>query len=72
MAYNDRLAAWQTLLAARRANQAATTLGITDMLTVAANTITSQQITDLNAALAAANVVNVAIDTANATLTAKD
>jgi hypothetical protein len=50
MAYADRIAAWQTLLAAHRTNNTVLT---TTMATVAANSITAQNITDINAAIAA-------------------
>lgn len=72
MAYADRIAAWQTLIGVRRAQQAAITLGVTDMASVALNTITAQQITDINAALTAANAVTAAIDTANAAVAKPD
>jgi hypothetical protein len=70
--YADRIAAWQTLGTARRSNSAAIALGVTAMAGVAVNTITAQNITDINAALTAATTVSTAIDSANVALTAKD
>ena len=50
MAYDDRLVAWRTFLAAYRTNN--TTLTVT-MATVSTDSITAQNITDINAAIAA-------------------
>ncbi len=66
MAYADRIAAWQTLLAAHRTNNATLT---TTMATVSANSITAQNITDINAAIAA---IAAAVSTANGLLTKPD
>lgn len=66
MAYADRIAAWQTLLAANRTNNAVLT---TTMATVAANSITAQNITDINAAIAA---ISAAVAVANGLLTRPD
>jgi len=72
MAYADRQAAWQTLLAARRAQQAAIALGVTAMAGVSVNTISAQNITDINAALTAASTVTTAIETANVAMMKPD
>jgi hypothetical protein len=66
MAYADRIAAWQALLASHRTNNATLT---TTMATVSANTISAQNITDINAAIAA---IAVAVSTAGALLTRPD
>ena len=64
MAYGDRVAAWQTLLAANRAQLAILT---TTMAAVSLNTISAQNITDINAAIVA---LAAAIAAANVPLTA--
>jgi hypothetical protein len=66
MAYGERVAAWQALLAANRAQSLILT---TTMATVSLNTISAQNITDINAAIAA---IAAAIVTANALLTRPD
>lgn len=66
MAYTDRISAWRTLLDAHRTNNATLT---TTMATVSTNTISAQNITDINAAIAA---VAAAVLTANALLTRPD
>jgi hypothetical protein len=64
--YDERIAAWRTLAAAHRTNNA--TL-VATMLTVGANSITAQNITDINAAIAA---ISTAVAAANAPLTKQD
>lgn len=66
MSYADRISGWQTLLAAHRTNSSTLT---TTMATVSANTITAQNITDINAAIAA---IAAAILVANTVLTRPD
>lgn len=66
MAYADRLAAWQTFLAAHRTNNATLT---TTMAGVSTNSISAQNITDINAAIAA---IAAAVTTAGALLTKVD
>ena len=66
MAYADRIAAWQTLLAAHRTNNATLTA---TMATVSANSITAQNITDINAAIAA---IAAAVSVAGGLLTRPD
>ena len=68
MAYADRIAAWQTFLAAHRTQNALlvsnnTTL-TTTMAGVSTNSITAQNITDINAAIAATSTAYTAIATA--------
>ena len=60
--YDERIAAWRTLLAAHRTNNA--TL-VATMATVSTNTISAQNITDINAAIAA---IAAAVLAANAAL----
>lgn len=66
MAYGDRVATWQVLLAAHRAQNLILT---TTMTTVAANIITAQQIIDINAAIAA---IAAAVSVAGAALNRPD
>jgi len=61
MAYADRLAAWNTLITALRTNNA--TL-VTTMATVSLNTISAQNITDINAAIAAISAAYIAANVA--------
>jgi hypothetical protein len=68
MAYADRVAAWQTLLAAQRtqkiAASAASASFTTVMSGVAVNTISAQNITDLNTAQTNWNAATAAYDAA--------
>jgi len=66
MAYVDRIAEWQAFLATHRTNNATLT---TTMAGVSLNTISAQNITDINAAIAA---IAAAVVTANALLTRPD
>ena len=58
--YDERLTAWRTLLAAHKAQSAILT---TTMATVSANSISAQNITDINAAIVA---IAAAVTAANA------
>lgn len=60
--YDERISAWRTLLAAHRTNSAVL---ITTMATVSANTISAQNITDINAAIVA---IAAAVTAANAAI----
>ena len=64
--YDERITAWRTLAAAHRTNNSTLT---TTMATVGANSITAQNITDINAAIAA---IAAAVTAANAPLTKQD
>lgn len=68
MAYADRDAAWKTFLAAHRTNSSAQTTNnatlVSVMATVSANSITAQNITDINAAIAACSAATTAFQTA--------
>jgi len=64
--YDERIAAWRTLAAAHRTNNAILTA---TMATVSANSITAQNITDINAAIAA---IAAAVVAANAPLAKQD
>jgi hypothetical protein len=64
--YDDRIAAWRTWLAVHRTNNATLT---TTMASVSANSITAQNITDINAAIAA---ISAAVAVSNGPLTRPD
>lgn len=64
--YDERIAAWRVWLAAHRAQNAILTA---TMATVSANTITAQNITDINAAIAA---IATAVAVSNGPLTKPD
>lgn len=64
--YDERISAWRTLSAAHRTQNA---ILVATMATVAANTITAQNITDINAAIVA---IAAAVAAANAPLTKPD
>lgn len=80
MAYADRIAAWQTLLASHRTQNAALVSNAATLTSVmagvSANSITAQNITDINAAivavLAAATAYAAAVTAAGASLTRPD
>ena len=68
MAYSDRIAAWQTFQVAHRAQNAALTTQIATLTSVmagvAVNTISAQNITDINAAITAASTATTTLATA--------
>ena len=63
---DDRVSAWRTLLAAHRTNNSTLTA---TMATVSANSITAQNITDINAAITA---IASAVSAANAAMVKPD
>lgn len=64
--YDERIAAWRTMSTAHRTQNASL---VAIMATVALNTITAQNITDINAAIAA---IAAAVAAANPALTKPD